>query len=311
MKIGVVDLDTSHPAAFIPIQREMGHEIVGVWDGGSIHPPAYVAEFAKEHDIPTVFDNLEEMASAVDCAIIHGCDWDTHIPKARPFVDAGKAVLLDKPLAGNPADLRQLTEWARRGARVTGGSALMYCNEVAAFLAQPESERGRPHTVFCGCGVDDFNYGIHAYALAAGLFGDGASQVRHMGTHQQSRIQIDWSDGRTAIVVIGEISKWIPFYGTVATDREAVQLQIETGALYRAFLEASLPYLAGETDTPPRPMDKLIEPELCALAALQSKADGGRAVALDELDGLDVRYDGPAFAEGYRRKERPPVPSEW
>ena len=38
MKIGIVDLDTSHPQAWIPIEREMGHEVIGVWDGGSVHP---------------------------------------------------------------------------------------------------------------------------------------------------------------------------------------------------------------------------------------------------------------------------------
>jgi len=38
MKIGIVDLDTSHPQNWIPIERELGHEIVGLWDGGSVHP---------------------------------------------------------------------------------------------------------------------------------------------------------------------------------------------------------------------------------------------------------------------------------
>ena len=42
MRIGVVDLDTSHPQNWIPIERELGHEVVGVWDGGSVHPAEYV-----------------------------------------------------------------------------------------------------------------------------------------------------------------------------------------------------------------------------------------------------------------------------
>jgi len=32
MKIGIVDLDTSHPQNWIPIERELGHEVVGLWD---------------------------------------------------------------------------------------------------------------------------------------------------------------------------------------------------------------------------------------------------------------------------------------
>ena len=39
MKIGIVDVDTSHPDKWIPIERELGHEVVGIWDGGAVHPP--------------------------------------------------------------------------------------------------------------------------------------------------------------------------------------------------------------------------------------------------------------------------------
>ena len=39
------------------------------------------------------------MVAAVDGAIVHSCDWDTHITKARPFVEAGKSVLIDKDSA--------------------------------------------------------------------------------------------------------------------------------------------------------------------------------------------------------------------
>jgi len=39
MKIGVVDIDTSHPQNWIPIERTLGHDVAGLWDGGSVHPP--------------------------------------------------------------------------------------------------------------------------------------------------------------------------------------------------------------------------------------------------------------------------------
>src|ERR1041385_4449272 len=104
MKIGVVDLDTSHPQNWIPIERELGHEVVGVWDGGAVHPSEYVDKFCADKEIPRRYDTLEAMAGDVDLAIVHACNWDTHVEKARPFVEAGKAVLIDKPLAGNMRD---------------------------------------------------------------------------------------------------------------------------------------------------------------------------------------------------------------
>lgn len=305
MKIGIVDLDTSHPENWIPIEREMGLEVAGVWDGGSVHPAGYAAEFAAKHGIGRVFESLEQMAAEVDWAVIHGCDWDSHIDKARPFVEAGKPVLIDKPLAGTVRDLRTLVEWSAKGARITGGSSLRFCVESREWVAKPESERGRPHTVVAGCGVDDFNYGIHAYSLLSGLIGPGAESVRHLGRCVQRRVQVNYADGRMGIVVIGKAAGWIPFYASIATEKSAAQFVAHNSKLYRALLEAVVPYLSGRVEQPPVPMEQLIEPELCALAARQSWLNGDREVRLADVPLDDAGYDGAAFAEEYRKAKYP------
>lgn len=305
MRIGIVDLDTSHPQNWVPIERELGHEVVGVWDGGSVHPAGYAEKFAREHRIPRVYPTLEEMAREVDCAILHGCDWDTHIAKARPFIEAGKAVLVDKPLAGNLRDLNQLRRWAQAGARISGGSSLRFCAETREWLARPVSERGTPHTALCGCAVDEFNYGIHAYAMLLGIMGPGVRSVQHLGQSVQRRIRVNWPDGRMGLLVIGTAAAWMPFYATVVTEKTVAQYQADAGKLYRALLEAVLPYLAGETDRPPVPMEALIEPELCALAARKSWLEGDREVFLAELCEEDEGYDGETFAEEYRKAKYP------
>lgn len=301
MKIGLVDLDTSHPQNWVPIIRDLGHTVVGVWDGGAVHPSGYAAQFAATHAIPHVFDTLDAMVDTVDCAIIHSCDWDTHIAKAQPFVEAGKAVLIDKPLAGNLRDLNQLRRWIAAGARIAGGSSLRFCVETNAWLAQPVTERGTPHTVFCGCAVDEFNYGIHAYAMLSGILGSGVESVQHLGQHGQRRVWVNWQDGRSGLLVIGAAAQWVPFYATIVTDRGPTHYQADNGQLYRALLEATLPYLSGATDQPPLSIDALIEPELCALAARQSWVSGDQVVRLAELKADDIGYDGAAFAAEYQR----------
>lgn len=299
MRIGVVDLDTSHPAAWIPIERELGHEIAGVWDGGSVHPESYVREFASEHDVPRIHDSLREMAGEVDCAIIHGCDWDTHVDKARPFIEAGKAVLVDKPVAGNASDLKQFSEWARQGARIAGGSSLRFCYEAQNYLARPAEERGTPHTVLTGCAVDEFNYGIHAYATAFSFLGPGVVSVRHLGKHVQRHIQLTWDDGRMGFLNIGQTATWLPFYVTAATEKSVHQVD-GCADFYKAMLEAVLPYLEGKAKKPPIAFEQLIEPEWCALAAKLSWEDGDREVTLDEVRDTSVSYDGAQFAREYR-----------
>lgn len=304
MKIGIVDVDTSHPQNWIPIERQLGHEVIGLWDGGSVHPPEYVRKFAAEHNIPRVFETLDDMAHEVDCAIIHGCDWDTHVDKARPFVQAGKSMLIDKPIAGRLSHINQIRTWIQEGARITGGSSLRFCRETQDWLAQPESERGIPRTVFCGCGVDEFNYGIHAYAMLSGILGPGIARVRHLGAQGQRRIEVTWKNGAKGFLVIGKAENWLPFYATIVTERSVTQYQADSGKLYQALLEATLPYLAGEADTPPVAVDALFEPELCALAARRSWRMGDVDVALTDLTEDDA-YDGPAFAVEYRKARYP------
>lgn len=304
MKIGIVDLDTSHPQAWIPLERALGHTVVGVWDGGSVHPASYVSRFAHQFHIRRVFSSLEEMAAKVDCAVIHGCDWDTHIAKARPFVAAGKAVLLDKPLAGNLADLQQLQAWVEQGARIWGGSSLRCCDEVRRFQAQSPDERGDPHIVFTGCGVDEFSYGIHAYSLLSGIMGPGAESVQHLAGGRQRTIRVNWPDGRLGIVVVGQAERWIPFYASIVTEKGVHQFIADNNQLYRALLEEALLYLAGRQPEPPAPFGQLCEPELIALAARRSWLEHDRLVHLNEL-GPDDAYDGTAFAREYRRSKYP------
>ncbi len=299
MRIGVVDVDTSHPQNWIPIERELGHEVVGLWDGGSVHSEEYVKKFATDHNIPTVYSSLETMAAEVDCAIIHGCDWDTHIDKTRPFVEAGRSVLLDKPVAGNVRDIDQIKQWVNEGACISGGSSLRFCYETRDWLAKPIEERGTPHTAICGCGVDEYNYGIHGYAMLCGILGPGIRCVRHLGKGVQRHIEVTWMDGTFGFLVVGKMDGWIPFHADIITDKGVTQFVADSANLYRALLERVLPYLAGETDEPPVSIDALVEPELCALAAKYSWMNGDEIVTLEELADADVSYDGAAFAEEY------------
>ncbi|MBV7333346.1 Gfo/Idh/MocA family oxidoreductase [Chloroflexi bacterium TSY] len=305
MRIGLVDLDTSHPENWVPILRQLGHDVVGVWDGGSVHPAGYADRFADEHQISHTFATLEEMVGAVDCAILHSCDWDTHIAKARPFVEAGKSVLIDKPLAGNLRDLQQIRRWVEAGARISGGSSLRFCRETQAWLARPVTERGTPHTVFCGCAVDEFNYGIHAYSMLSGILGGGVASVQHLSQSVQRRIAIKWPDGCSGLLVIGTAAKWMPFYATIVTEQGVTHYQADTTQLYQAQLEAILPYLAKETDEPPLSLEAWLEPELCALAARHSWLHEDCEVTLDDLPDDDPGYDGALFAEGYRKAKYP------
>jgi hypothetical protein len=301
MKIGLVDLDTSHPGNWLPILRSSGHQVIGVYDSGSVYSEGYAGKFAREHGIDTVYESLEAMADAVDLAIIHSCNWDSHIARALPFVKAGKALYIDKPMAGNLRDIQQFAQWEEQGIRITGGSSLRYCLEVAQWK---EQHAAGDNIVFAvaGCSVDEFNYGIHAYSLLQGIFGAGMKSVRYLGSHIQRQFEIVWHDGDRGYLSVGETKGHLPFYATVVTETKVSHLPIDHKRLYAEMLPKVLPYLAGEAEAPIAIAD-LLEVEMAAIAAKQSLLENGRTVLLTELSLNDPGYDGSAFAVAYKQQK--------
>ena len=299
--IGLVDLDTSHPQAWLPVLRGLGYSVTGVFDGETVYPSGHARAFADRNGIPLVFETVDEMAAHpdVNVAIIHSCDWDLHVARAAPFIARGKAVLIDKPIAGRLADLQQFGAWIAAGARIAGGSSLRYAPEVRAFRERTHS-MGQPREVLVGCGVDEFNYGIHAYSMVAGMLGPGIEAARHAGVQAGlHRVELRWRDGGHAMLWIGGVT-WLPFYATVVHAQSVEHFEASVDTLYAALLERVMPYLSGREDMPPTPFDDLIEPERAALAAQASFERDGAWVCLDDGVLERAQYDGAAFGRSYR-----------
>ena len=305
-KLGLVGLCTSHPESWVPIIREMTEagtvdvEIVCAWDSGETRPAGFASEFCKEFNIPTVIENLEDMVNMVDGIILHTTNWDKHIEQARPFVEADKAVLVDKPIVGNMRDANIFLDWMKEGKRVTGGSSLRFAKEVGELLSQAVEDRGEVHTAYAAIGVDDFNYGIHAYAILSCLMGPGIQSVQFICESKQKNICIRWENGRVAFLTIGK-AEWLPFSVTAVTDKNIFMLPTDNSLIYKSLLEAQLPYLSGKTEELPLSIEDILEPELGAMAARVSWMNNGQKVFLTDL-GQDMEgYDGDQFAREYRR----------
>ena len=303
MKLGMIDLDTSHPGAWLPIIRELGHDVVCVLDGGAIYPDGYAAEFAATHKVAKVARSVEEMVGLVDAAIIHSANWDLHLQRARPFIDARKPVLLDKPVVGNMRDAATLGEWMKQGTVVTGGSSLRWMFDVKEKIEAAGIRREDIHFAATGCGVDEFNYGIHAFAQLVGIMGPDVGWVRWLGERVQDEYEITWLDGRRGIVVAGATPQWLPSWATVVTGKTVVQFAPDLKRIYRALLEHDLPILEGKA--PVADVNDLLAPEFVAIAGLQSKRARGERITVAALSVDHPGFDGAAFAAGYRAKQLP------
>lgn len=305
-RLGLVGLCTSHPNRWVPIIRELAAggvadcAVNAAWDSGETRPDDFAAGFCRTHAIPHAVAHLEEMLPLVDGVIVHSANWDRHLQQAQPFVAAGKSVFLDKPMVGNRQDAGLVLDWMKQGCRITGGSALRFTAEVAALRARLAQNGERLHCAYTVAGLDDFNYGIHAYALIADLMGPGIASARHFDSSGQKQILLKYHDGRSAVVAVGPAAV-LPFNLTAASREHLYQLTIDNARIYHTLLQAVLPYLCGTATTPPLPAETLLEPELAALAARTSWMNHGQQVFLDDLRLDAPGYDGRLFAAEYRR----------
>ena len=84
--------------------------------------------------IPNVVAQPEDVIGKVDAVLIATDDGFDHVRRARPFVEAGLPVFIDKPLALTVEDLRTFAQWEKAGARLLSSSGLRYAPEIVPYI---------------------------------------------------------------------------------------------------------------------------------------------------------------------------------
>ena len=129
IKIGVVNIDVSHPSSFAGIlQKEGRARYAGIYNDG-FRTDGEVEEFIKEFNLEKRYNSVEELSKNVDIVFIQGCNWDRHLEYAEPVIKLGKPVFIDKPIVGNLADCIKLENLVKEGAIILGSSSARYAQE--------------------------------------------------------------------------------------------------------------------------------------------------------------------------------------
>ena len=297
IRIGLVDLDTSHPEAFTRILRTLPDvEVSALWDGHDVWPRGYEREFAREHNIPVVCSRLEEMPGHVDAAMIHGTNWDTHIDKALIFMKANIPVLIDKPIVGSVRDCDRLMDLqAKHGTLVYGGSSLRCANEVTALR---ETIGGGLISLVASGPGDFFSYGIHTTEMLQGCAGIGVRTVKAVAEKGRPVLALTYQNGLVAFLHLE-----MPFHEwslCAFTDHGLCTATVNPGNLYEPFLRNFVTLVKGKSvdDTLAGP----VEAVRVHIAAKLSLAGGG-TVMPNDLPGFEG-FDGRAFAAEYAASKR-------
>lgn len=289
----MVDLDTSHPASFLKAMREHGgFEVVAVCDGGDVRPPGYAREFAREHGIPMVLSGPEDMPGKVDAAMILGVDWDKHLQRARPLLEAGVPVFIDKPVCGRLRDGHELQRLANAaGAPLMGGSGARYDDAVIAMRDELAPIRGQLDSAFaCGPGTF-FYYGIHTVETIHAVLGGGICKVRQAGSEREV-FELVYRDG-LAVWLRLECAR--PLHFAVFIKDKPARILGKCGGYFnilRHFADMI------ENRRPPIPFSATVETAALMIAVHQARGSAGW-VSLDDLS-LDDGPDGAEFARWYR-----------
>ncbi|NMA83870.1 MAG: Gfo/Idh/MocA family oxidoreductase [Epulopiscium sp.] len=303
-KIGVVNLDTSHPKAFSTYLNQGNRARYAAVYNDGFRGDDEVESFMESNKITKRYDSVFEMAQNVDIGFVQGCNWDKHVDYAQAFIDAGKPVFIDKPIVGSLKDCKRIEEMVQKGGVVLGSSSLRYADEVTSFISVPIEERGEIVHVTATVGVDEFNYAIHAVETIMGIVGDDAraESVTYIGkTDIKDAICesyfIKFENGITAMYH-SYLNCWQPSTMTVMTTKKTTTTVINAGVAYGAMLDQICDFLDGKKNILAS-AESLTESIKIMLAGRLSKQKSGIPVLICELPLEDPGFDGSEFELNY------------
>jgi predicted dehydrogenase len=184
VRIGLIGTDNSHAEDFLHMLNEAGRHpgfrVVGLWGAAADRTRTLAHRFG----VPQVVAEPGDLVGKVDAAMVVDRHGGEHLSHARPFLDAGLPVFVDKPLACSIAAAEDILDCARRsGSIVTSASALRWQPDTEDLAAQILALGGPLAVVATGSFDPDstyggaFFYGIHPVELALQLSGAGIEDI--------------------------------------------------------------------------------------------------------------------------------------
>jgi predicted dehydrogenase len=91
--------------------------------------PELTRALCRASRIPTAVSDVRDLLGEVDALIVARDDHETHLELARPFLEAGLPVLIDKPLSLDQEALRFFRPYLESG-KLMSGSGMRYAREL-------------------------------------------------------------------------------------------------------------------------------------------------------------------------------------
>lgn len=138
-KIAILGCENSHASSFLDFiyntDKYRDVEVVGVYSNEPAAAKALNEKFGVK-----VMDNYDGAVGQIDGLVITARHGDLHYEYAKPYLDSGIPMFIDKPLTIKASDAVEfMNELKSRGIRVCGGSSLKHDIGVKTLKAEREA----------------------------------------------------------------------------------------------------------------------------------------------------------------------------
>ncbi len=252
-----------------------GAKVTHVW----CDDPEDAKRVARAALIPNILEKPEDAIGKVDAVIIPTDKGWEHVWRARPFIEAGLPVFIDKPLADNVEDLKTFIEWYKAGARIMSSSSLRYVKEYEPYF-KSTYELGDLRYINMTMNKSWERYGIHAMEPVYRITGPGYISVQNTGGINNNILHLTHERGIDVNIasvydMAGTPLKIAGTHGSVTVPMS------DSYYCFHKQLDEFVEYL--ETDVRPYPFEETIELMTIIIAGIRSREEGGRKVMLEEI----------------------------
>jgi len=296
VRIGIVGFDTSHVVQFtmrlnhVDIEEDQwveGAQIVAGFPGTSnITDDEELAEYTATlagYGVEVV-NAPEELIGKVDAVMVEFQSGMVHLEYARPFIEAGLPVFVDKPFTCSVADAQGLAKLAEANdVPLFSSSSLRYALEVQQLHAE-QDQTGEiiGAMAYSPAGLHPqnpglFHYGIHAVETLYALMGSGCQEVMCAYKDGAEVIVGRWEDERIGSVR-GTRAGAHAYGFTVWCENEVRACSINASYIYRELLKK----VVGMFESGIAPLDIAETIEIMAFieAAAKSAQNEGQVTSL-------------------------------
>ena len=231
--------------------------------------------------IPNVVANPTDVIGQVDAVIIATDIGAEHVERARPFVEAGLPVFVDKPMVDNAADLATFVGWVREGRPVLSSSCMRYAKEFMPYRLSTH-ELGALRFVSITTPKTWERYGIHALEGIYPILGPGFISARNTGSSDRNIVHFKHQGG--ADVTAAAIADMYGSFGVLSLCGTLGHAEAAFGDSFYAFktqLEAFVQYL--QTGIRPFPFAETVELMKMVIAGIKSRENGGAEIMLNTI----------------------------